>query len=243
MPKLIERCRAVAFDLDGTLIDTMPDLTAAVNLMLSLLGASELPASRVRALVGDGVEQLVSRATTASLGKPPSHSSQRSAALTLFRRLYSKRLCKESRVYAGVEQTLRSCADAGLALCCITNKESAFALPLLEQAGLSRFFEFTSSADKLQDRKPSPRMLLDACSRFGIAPADMLYVGDSGVDVLAARAAGCPVVKVTYGYGKDHTSPDTMADGVVDSITELLTMDLRVGTDHPHLTLCPTGAT
>jgi phosphoglycolate phosphatase len=241
MPKLTERCRAVAFDLDGTLIDTMPDLAGAVNLMLSMLGASELPQARVRALVGDGVDQLVLRAITESLGKLPADAAQRSAAQALFRRLYSNRVYKDSRVYAGVAQTLRSVADAGLALCCITNKDSVFAQPLLGQAGLSGFFKLTLCADKLEDRKPSPRMLLAACSRLGVAPADMLYVGDSGVDVAAARAAGCPVVAVTYGYGKVHSGSDIAPDGIVDSITELLTMNLKISADHPHLTLCSTG--
>src|SRR5882757_2397023 len=107
MQKLTERIRAVAFDLDGTLIDTMGDLAAAVNLMLSMLGARELPESRVRALVGNGVEQLVLRALNESVGNTATHSAQRSAALALFRRLYSQGLFKRSKVYPGVVQALR----------------------------------------------------------------------------------------------------------------------------------------
>src|SRR5512143_1510920 len=101
MPKLTERIRAAAFDLDGTLIDTMGDLAAAVNLMLTMLGANELPEPRVRALVGNGVEQLVLRALTESLGSVPTHSAQRSAALALSRRLSGQRLSPHFQSYPG----------------------------------------------------------------------------------------------------------------------------------------------
>ena len=146
------------------------------------------------------------RAFTESLGDLPSHTAQRSAALALFRRLYGQDLFKRSTVYPGVVQTLRSLADSGISLCCITNKDSVFAEPLLREAQLSGFFAFTLCADRAEDRKPSPNMLLAACSRLGIAPAEMLYVGDSGMDIAAARAAGCPVIAVSYGYGKQHSS-------------------------------------
>jgi phosphoglycolate phosphatase len=235
---LTEYVRAAAFDLDGTLVDTMADLSAAVNLMLGMLGARELPEARVRALVGNGVEQLVLRALTESLGSRPSHSAQSSAALALFRRLYGQRLFNRSTVYPGVEPALQSLRDAGVKLCCITNKDSVFAEPLLQQAGLSRFLAFTLSADRPADRKPSPNMLLAACSRFGLTPAQMLFVGDSTIDVAAARAAGCPVIAVSYGYGRDHTGAPIEADGLVDSLQDLLNVNLRA--PRP-LKLCTTG--
>jgi len=243
MPKLTERIRAAAFDLDGTLIDNMGDLAAAVNLMLGMLGANELPEPRVRALVGHGVEQLVLRALTESLGNGPTHSAQRSAALALFRRLYGQRLFKHSKVYPGVVQALRSLADAGIALCCITNKDSMFSEPLLQEAGLGGFFAFTLCADRAEDRKPSPNMLLSACSRLGIAPAEMLYVGDTSIDIAAARAAGCPVIAVSYGYGKDHSTTGAKADGFVDRLSDLVAMYLRSPACQPRLKLCTTGAT
>ncbi len=210
MPSSLNVSGQWAFDLDGTLIDTMGDLAAAVNLMLSMLGGRELPESRIRALVGNGVDQLVVRALNESVGTSPTHAAQRSAALALFRRA----------VWPGSVQAQQSVSRsrAGIAiaggrrnfLCCITNKDSVFAEPLLREAGLSEFFSFTLCADRAEDRKPSPNMLLAACSRLGIAPAEMLYVGDSSMDIAAARAAGSPVVAVSYGYGKDH------ADGAGD---------------------------
>jgi len=243
MSKAIESIRAAAFDLDGTLIDTMGDLAAAVNLMLSMLGARELPEPRVRALVGNGVDQLVLRALAESLGDRPTHAAQRSAAVALFRRIYAQGLFKRSKVFQGVVPALRALADAGIKLCCITNKDSLFTEPLLQEAGLSAFFAFTLCADRAADRKPSPNMLLAACSRFGIVPAQMLYVGDSSVDVEAARAAGCPVIAVSYGYGTEHGAPAAAPDGRVDTLTDLVAICLRPPTDQPRLRLYTTGAT
>jgi phosphoglycolate phosphatase len=244
MPKLNERIRAVAFDLDGTLIDTMGDLASSVNLMLGMLGAKELPESRVRALVGNGVETLVQRALTESVGSSSTHAAQRSAALALFRRVYGQQLFKHSKVYPGVVETLRALKEAGLALCCITNKDSAFAEPLLKAAGLSEYLNFTLCADRAEDRKPSPNMLQAACSRLGIAPAEMLYVGDSSMDIAAARAAGSPVIAVSYGYGKDHAGGpgDVQPDGCVDDLTEIVALCVPQTSDKPHLKLYNTGA-
>ena len=225
------RIRAAAFDLDGTLIDTLGDLAAAVNAMLSLLGGRELPEPRVGALVGNGVEQLVLNALKESLGKIPTQPAHRSAALMLFRRLYRQRLFSRSQVYPGVVQGLQALVDQGISLCCITNKDSMFAEPLLRESGLSRFLAFTLCADRAEDRKPSPNMLLSACTRFGVAPAEMLYVGDSGLDIAAARAAGCPVIAVSYGYGKTpstaHPLEDTQADGLVDTLADVAASHLR----------------
>jgi phosphoglycolate phosphatase len=243
MPKLIERIRAVAFDLDGTLIDTMADLAAALNLTLTMLGAPEIPEPRVRALVGNGVEQLVLRGLAESLAGRPTHPAQRSAALTLFRRLYTQRLFTRSQVFPGAAQALQSLMHSGVSLCCITNKDSAFAEPLLRQAGLAQYFVFTLCADRPEDRKPSPRLLLAACSRFGIAPAQMLYVGDSSMDIAAARAAGCPVVAVSYGYDSAHAAAEQQPDACVGNLTDLLALSVRSPTDQPHLKLCITGAT
>jgi phosphoglycolate phosphatase len=237
-----EKFKAAAFDLDGTLIDTMPDLAAAVNLMLSTLGAKELPDARVRALVGNGVDQLVLRALTESLADLPTRAAQRSAANALFRRLYSQRLFNHSRVYPGVERTLQALTDAGVNLCCITNKDSMFAVPLLEAAGLQPFFSFTLCADREEDRKPKPDMLLAACSRLGITPAELLYVGDSKIDIAAARAAGCQVVAVTYGYDKDIAAAQTRADGIIDTITELIAVLRRSEHSDSEGTLHTAGA-
>jgi len=222
MPNIVEHIRAVAFDLDGTLIDTMGDLAGAVNLTLTLLGTRQLPEGRIRSFIGNGIEQLMLRSLSESLDTQMAHPAQSSAALALFRRNYAQALFQRSQVFPGVVEALQSLQEAGVALCCITNKHSAFSEPLLEQAGLARFFAFTLCADRPEDRKPSPHLLLAACARFAISPADMLYVGDSGIDIEAARAAGCPVVTVTYGYGGNHHTSTNGADKSVETLTDLL---------------------
>jgi len=237
-----EPFRAAAFDLDGTLIHTMPDLAAAVNLMLGSLGERELPESRVRAFVGGGVELLVQRALAESLNGQAPHEAQSSAALTLFGRLYSQALFKRSRIYPGVDRALRSLAEAGVSLCCVTNKSSRFALPLLELAGLSGLFAFTLCADRPQDRKPGPQLLLSACSRLRISPAQLLYVGDSRVDIAAARAAGCRIVAVSYGYDTPELLENAQPDGIVDTLADLPTLRLRSPAPGAELRWCPTGA-
>ena len=173
-----------------------------------------------------GVETLVQRALTESVGNSATHAAQRSAALALFRRVYSQHLFKHSKVYPGVVDALRSLSEAGLSLCCITNKDSTFAEPLLREAGISGLLRFTLCADRAGDRKPSPNMLLAACSRLGISPAERLYVGDSSMDVAAARAAGSPVIAVSYGYGKDHAGGpgDVQPDGRVNDMTEIVAL-------------------
>jgi phosphoglycolate phosphatase len=223
MPDPTERARirAVAFDLDGTLVDTMPDLADAMNRTLGMLGTRALSYERIKALVGHGFEQFVHDGLAESLGTKPTHPAQQSAAIALARRIYAQEVFKRSQVYPGVTQALESLAADGVLVCCITNKISVFAEPLLQQAGLASYFAFTLCADRPEDRKPSPHMLSLACSRFGIAPAQMMYVGDSGIDIAAARAAGCPVVMVTYGYGRPPAKTEAQPDKFVESLTDL----------------------
>jgi phosphoglycolate phosphatase len=227
MIKLIDYVEAVAFDLDGTLIDTAPDLTAACNMMLAILGGHPLSELRVAALIGGGVEQLVAGVLTLSSDGAAPDPTLLETAAALFRDLYRQRLFERSRLYPGVIESLRALARRGIFSCCITNKESAFALPLIEAAGIGDLLAFTWSADRAEDRKPSPNMLLAACAHIGIKPPRMLYVGDAQSDVLAARAAGCRVVAVDYGYHNGLLLAAAGADGVVSNLTELVDMRAR----------------
>lgn len=224
MAKLIERIRAAAFDLDGTLVDTAPDLATAVNRTLATLGLPTLPAERIPALIGEGVDRLLTRALTESSGVPPPQAMLPAAA-ALFARLYGERLFQDSRIYPGVVETLTALEHAGIALCCVTNKHSAFAIPLLDAALLSEHFAFTLCADRVEDRKPRPDLLLAACGHLDVEPAEMLYVGDSHTDVAAAQAAGCRVLVVDYGY--DHGKPvsDAGADRVIGNLLEIVAMN------------------
>ena len=213
--------RAAAFDLDGTLIDTAPDLVTAVNGVLTASGYSALPEARIRSFIGDGVEQLVLRSLNASLGTGTVPADTLAMALGQFRDLYLRELFHRSRIYPGVVDTLQGLSGAGLALCCVTNKEQGLALPLLEAAGLAQFLDFTLCAGESHERKPSPAMLLTACARLGIWPQELLWVGDSSIDIRAGRAAGCAVVAVSYGYDQSVTAGPA-ADAMIGSLSELL---------------------
>ena len=223
MAKLIERIRAAAFDLDGTLIDTAPDLAAALNLTLTTLGHPALPAQRIPALIGEGVDRFLTKGLTESCGIAPSQAAL-TAAATLFARLYRGRLFESSRIYPGVVEALSALDRAGIALCCVTNKHSTFAIPLLEEAMLREHFAFTLCADRVQDRKPKPDMLLAACGHLAITPAEMLYVGDSHSDVTAAEAAGCHVLVVDYGYDHGRPVTDLGEERVIGNLLEIVTL-------------------
>jgi phosphoglycolate phosphatase len=221
MVRLIDCVEAVAFDLDGTLIDTAPDLAAAANSMLRILGGQPLPKHRVAALIGDGVDLFVARVLEASGGESQVYATRRSWARVLFRNLYEQDLFARGRVFPGVEAALQALENAGLPLCCVTNKESRFALPLLDAAGLRERLPVTVCADVPEDRKPSPSMLLAACRQLGVEPANLLYVGDSPADIAAARAAGCPVVAVTYGYGDYDVLAAARPDGILGNLAKI----------------------
>jgi phosphoglycolate phosphatase len=217
---LAERFRAIAFDLDGTLVDTAPDIAAAANAMLVHLGYRPLPAGEIVALIGQGIDRLVAATLARSTGGRAEPAAL-SRAATLFRDCYGERLFVQSRVYPGVIDALDALAARGMPACCVTNKPSAFALRLLDAAALSPRLLFALGADRPEERKPAPQLLLAACTRLGVAPGELLYVGDSRIDVEAARAAGCAVAVVDYGYhgmGLAESDPDA----IVSSLTQLL---------------------
>lgn len=220
MLKLIDCIDAVAFDLDGTLIDTAPDLGSAANMMLVMLGGRPLPEQQVPKLIGAGIDEFVKRVLLLS-GVTADRALQ-SAAAMLFRNLYGQRLFERSRIYPGVVNTLRTLRAGGRTLCCVTNKESKFALALLEFAGLRNFFSVVLCADRVEDRKPSPSLLQRACIHVRVEPEQMLCVGDSRADIGAARAAGCRVVAVDYGYHRDLPLADLQPDAIVSNVEEIL---------------------
>lgn len=208
-------------DLDGTLLDTIPDLAAATNLMLEALGEAALPLGTVRNFVGKGIPRLVERALARDIdGKAGVEVMAR--ALPMFERFYAEVNGRHTTMYPGVREGLELMRGAGFRLACVTNKAGAFALPLLERMGLAPFFEQTVSGDTLPRKKPDPMQLLHVCSEFGIAPARMLMIGDSGNDVQAARAAGCPVFCVPYGYNEGHDVQSLEVDAIVGALTDCI---------------------
>jgi phosphoglycolate phosphatase len=221
----VNRIRAVGFDLDGTLIDTLPDLTDAVNATLAALGGRAVPEARVKELIGDGLDALVARALAEALTGDAERRvpEQQSRAMALFSQYYREHLFARGRLYPGAVETLRLLRHEAIRVFCVTNKSSRFAIPLLELAGLSAYLEFTLCADRAEDRKPSPALLLEACRRIDLAPREMLYVGDTHTDIIAAHAAGCAAAAVTFGYDKPGALERVGAEATVASLMEVVT--------------------
>lgn len=213
--------KAIAFDLDGTLIDTAPDLCACMNTVLEMIGQRPLPDSLAPQLIGAGISSFVERALLVSLGQAQLSPALRAGTEAVFRKLYAHHLFERSAVYPGVRQTLAALTAAGIALSCVTNKETSFAIRLLETSHLHHYFRHTLCADFAEDRKPSPNLIVASCRRTGIEPDELIYVGDSRSDIIAARAAGCRIVSVTYGYSPMHALEALRPDELIDNLAEL----------------------
>ncbi len=211
---------AVAFDLDGTLLDTIHDLAAAVNLLLADLGHAPLPVATIRDLVGKGMPNLIRRALAATRGVAPVAVGDAELAdvLPRYQTHYAAILGRETVPYPGVVAGLERMAAMGLPLAVITNKATRFVRPHLALAGIEPFFRVVIGGDDLPLKKPHPAALLHAARALGVEPARMLMVGDSGNDAQAARAAGCPVLIVPYGYNEGTPVQNLDADGIVDSL-------------------------
>ena len=211
---------AVLFDLDGTLVDSAPDLAAAVNRMLRELGRAEEPVQQVVTWVGNGMTRLVKRALTGEMqGEPDAGLLER--AVASFKKHYAANLVVDSRLFPEAVETLEILSARGFVLACITNKPEMFTLPLLDRLGLAKYFGLVVSGDTLAVRKPDPLPLQHACKHFGIAAADAVLVGDSANDVRAARAAGMTAIAVSYGYNHGEDIRALRPDLVVDSLAEV----------------------
>lgn len=212
--------RAVLFDLDGTLVDSAPDLATAVNALLAELGRPGVSLDEVRRWVGNGADRLLERALSGSLdGRIP--ATELATARPRFLHHYEHLLCVDSGLYPGVTEGLRALHATGMRLGCVTNKPSRFARPLLERLAIADYFTAVVGGDDAPRKKPAPDPLLMAIEQLGVAPRHCLMVGDSEHDVAAARAAGCPVVAVPYGYNHGRDIRKAHPDVVIDSLAEL----------------------
>lgn len=208
-------------DLDGTLLDTIPDLAAATNLMLDALGCPPLPLNMVRTFVGKGIPRLVERALARDIdGYVDAEALAR--ALPVFERFYAEVNGRHTTLYPGVREGLQQLRDGGFPLACVTNKAAAFTWPLLQRTELARYFAQVIAGDTLARKKPDPLPLLHACARFGVVPERMLMIGDSVNDVQAARGAGCPVFCVPYGYNEGQTVQHLDVDAIVSALTDCI---------------------
>jgi phosphoglycolate phosphatase len=214
------RPELVLIDVDGTLVDSVPDLAYCVDEMMTAL---ELPVhgeAKVREWVGNGVERLVRRALIGKLdGEPDDALFEK--AYPIFIELYAANTCERSTLYKGVAEGLEYLQSAGFKLGCVTNKAEQFTLPILDQLDIHKYFSFVVSGDTLLKKKPDPMPLLHVAEHFGIRPEKSLMLGDSSNDVQAARAAGFQIICMTYGYNHGIDIRESAPDAVIDSMAEL----------------------
>ena len=208
---------AAIVDLDGTLVDTVGDFQVALAAALADLGWPAVGRDFITRTVGKGSEHLIAR-TLAEVGAP---ASLFDTAWAHYQRHYLSINGQHSVVYPGAAQGLQALRGAGLKLACLTNKPLAFARPLLASKQIAGCFDHVFGGDSFERKKPDPLPLLGTCAALGSTPAKTLMVGDSSNDAAAARAAGCPVVLVSYGYNHGQPVASAGADLIVDSIHQL----------------------
>ena len=207
--------RSATFDLDGTLVDSIPDLAAACHAMLAELGQPSRTDDDVHRFVGKGMAVLVERCLTWDAAP---EASLLEAGIASFRRHYADINGRASTVYPGVVEGLEAFRALGLPLGVVTNKPAAFTAPLLERMGLAAYFEVVISGDTLAFKKPRPEPLLHACALLATEPGLNLHVGDSLNDIESARAAGCPVICVPYGYNEGRPVDSADCDALVSDL-------------------------
>ncbi|MDB5916116.1 MAG: Phosphoglycolate phosphatase [Massilia sp.] len=212
------KAHPVLIDLDGTLVDTAPDIVEAANRMLGALGAAPLPSRTVSGFIGNGVPTLVRRVLAAGAMAPVADEE---GALRLFHRHYEDTNGRFGKVFPGVVEGLDALRQAGYRLGCVTNKPQAATTALLAMLGLAGYFEVVVAGDSIAQMKPHPEPLLYACREMGFEPAQGVLVGDSGVDVAAALAARMPVYIVRYGYPGPGGHAGMHGAVFIDSLAEM----------------------
>lgn len=210
----------VLIDVDGTLVDSVPDLAYCVDEMMKRLGREPWGEDHVRNWVGNGVERLVRRALVGALDGEPDEADF-AQAYPVFLDLYAENTSQRSHLYPGVREGIDYLKGAGYRLGCVTNKAAQFTEPLLADLGVRNDFALVISGDTLEQKKPHPAPLLHAAERFGVAPGESMMIGDSISDVKAARAAGFQIVCMSYGYNHGVDIRTAEPDAVIDSLTEI----------------------
>ena len=232
----LARIDAAIIDLDGTMIDTLGDFVAALNLMLgdlALAGQPRVDRQAVELMIGKGSENLIKsvinklKAQLIQAHEAPESRAYNEVklfelALTGYQKHYLTINGQHADVYPGVVQGLLGLQRAGLKLACLTNKPLSFAEALLKQKGLAGFFSHVFGGDSFAAKKPDALPVLETCKALGTLPARTMMLGDSTNDAQAARAAGCPVLLVTYGYNHGEPIRNVDADGYIDSLDDVI---------------------
>lgn len=211
--------RAIAFDLDGTLVDSLTDIALAANAARAQLGLIPLDDARVRGFIGDGAAMLMARTVLDDDHAQVDDSPLQTAGRAHFNAHYQRVVAEHTRPYPGAVEGLQALAARGLPLACVTNKPIAFTIPLLAALDLTGYFRQVLGGDSLPAKKPDPLPLAYVAQAFAVAPAQLLMVGDSQNDVLAARAHGSPVLAVSYGYTASASALG--ADAVIERIDQI----------------------
>ncbi len=216
---------AIVIDLDGTLLHTAPELAEAANRMLRDMGRPAVSQELLMSYIGNGISWLVKRALTGDMHAEPEVALY-DGALPIFEKHYTA-LLLQSKPFGGVLEGLDKMKAAGYRLGCITNKVARYTEPLLTGVGLAPYFELVLSGDSLPEKKPHPMPLLHAAKFFGVAIENLLLIGDSLNDAVAARAAGCPVFCVPYGYNHGEPVDGLDIDAVIDRLPAALELIRR----------------
>jgi phosphoglycolate phosphatase len=217
---------AIVIDLDGTLLNTAPQLSEAANRMLRDIDYAPVSQTLLSSYIGNGISWLVKRALTGDMHATPD-AALYDHALPIFEKHYTE-LLLESKTFDGVIEGLDAMKAAGFRLGCITNKVERYTTPLLAGIGLAKYFEITLAGDTLPEKKPHPMPLLHAAKFFGVPIEHLLLIGDSLSDTLAARAAGCPVFCVPYGYNHGEPVETLDQDAVIANLPAAMPLIKRI---------------
>ena len=215
--------KMLLFDLDGTLIDSVPDLAKALNATLRELNLPTYEEATIRTWIGNGAAMLLKRGLLGEreIDREP-EKELFARALEIFLERYAAVLNDATGLYPEVKETLQKLREWGYRMAIVTNKPSQFVAPILENLGIESFFEHVVGGEDLPRKKPDPLPLLHCCEVLGCRPEKAVMIGDSSNDILAARAAGIPSIVVAYGYSADREVRDLGADAVVERFGEIL---------------------
>ncbi|MHB0990158.1 MAG: phosphoglycolate phosphatase [Burkholderiales bacterium] len=211
--------KTVVIDLDGTLLDTAPDLAYAAELMMNELGLPVPELNTIKTYIGNGVSRLVKRVLTGDLDADPDPELF-ARAYAIYQKHYGENVSRFSKPFDGVVEGLQAFQASGVHLACVTNKAEVFTIPLLRDTGLLKYFELVLAGDTLPRRKPDPLPLLHAGHHFSTEPSQLLLIGDSQNDTQAARAARCAIFCVPYGYNRGIPVHELQPDAVVSSLLD-----------------------
>ena len=220
MTAMIANIRAIAIDLDGTLLDTIPDLCGAVNRVLADLKFASLPIELVKTFVGKGLGEHMRKSLRIAMGREPT-DAEKAHAMALYRAHYAAHIADRTTIYPGVVDGLDAFRSRGLPMSVVTNKWTHYTETLLAHFKLRTYFDHIVCGDTLTTNKPDPGMMFYSAGRFGVHPREMLMIGDSGNDSRAAQAVGAPVVLVNYGYSEGVDVADLRANAIVSTFAAI----------------------